>query len=430
MADDLSSRMASEDPSKLRGWHLLRTRDFGLLWSGQLVSQIGDGLNKVALLWFVYSLTGSALKMTVIGLLQTLPALLLGPLIGVYLDRMQKKWLMIWIDLARTVLVLLIPVLYGLGALTLERIYILVFLTAVASAAFGPALSAAVPSMVSRPQLTAANALMQSGVNVAILVGPAMSGMGIAVIGEQNVLFINAATYLVSALCLMPVRMKPVVPASGGAAGSRSIVSDMLVGFRFVFFQERIILLLMITLAFFNLAWSGFLFLLPVVAQHVLKVGPLELGWLWSFLGVGMLAASAWLAWVKQGDLGYKLRMISGSMAVGGVAVWSLKLFGNAVLAAPLVIIIGGCIAVVTPVVWALLQEMTPHDMLARVFTTFSTGGMSAAMVGMLGFVWVVDQAGSGVGLLGIGMILLAAACVAAHFSRVFEPSAVASPTS
>lgn len=430
MADELSSRVTSEDPSKLRGWQLLRTRDFGLLWSGQLVSQIGDGLNKVALLWFVYSLTGSALKMTIIGLLQTLPALLLGPLIGVYLDRMQKKWLMIWIDLARTVLVLLIPVLYSIGALTLERIYVLVFLTAVASAAFGPALSAAVPSMVPRPQLTAANALMQSGVNVAILVGPAMSGVGIAVIGEQNVLFINAATYLVSALFLIPVRMKPVVPASGEATGSRSIVSDMVVGFRFVFFQERIILILMITLAFFNLAWSGFLFLLPVVAQHVLNVGPLELGWLWSFLGVGMLAASAWLAWVKQGGLGFKLRMISGSMAVGGVAVWSLKLFGNAALAAPLVIIIGGCIAVVTPIVWGLLQEITPHDMLARVFTTFSTGGMSAAMAGMLGFGWVVDQAGSGVGLLCIGMILLGAACVAAHFSRLYQPSVVASQTS
>jgi len=48
------------------GWRLLRTRDFGFLWSGQVVSQVGDGLNKVALLWFVYALTGSALKMTVI----------------------------------------------------------------------------------------------------------------------------------------------------------------------------------------------------------------------------------------------------------------------------------------------------------------------------------------------------------------------------
>src|SRR5919106_1439258 len=81
------------------GWDLIKTRDFTLLWASQAVAQIGDGLIKVALLWFVYKLTGSALKMTVIGLLQTVPPLLLSPLIGVYLDRLPKKPIMIWIDL-------------------------------------------------------------------------------------------------------------------------------------------------------------------------------------------------------------------------------------------------------------------------------------------------------------------------------------------
>jgi DHA3 family macrolide efflux protein-like MFS transporter len=417
------------DGSRFRGWHLLKTRDFGFLWSGQLVSQIGDGLNKVALLWFVYSLTGSALKMTIIGLLQTVPALLFAPVIGVYLDRMQKKWLMVWIDLARTVLVLLIPVLYSLGALTLERIYVLVFLTAIASTTFGPALTSSVPLIVARPQLTAANALMQSGVNIAVLVGPAMSGVGIALIGEQNVLFINAGAYLVSAFCLLPVRIQSA-QAMPDSISSGTFMSDILAGFRFVFLQERTILFLLVTVALFNLTWSGFLFLLPVVAQHVLGVGPLELGWLWSFLGVGMLAASAWLACSEQRDLGHKLRIIAGSMGVGGLAVGGLRLFGNVMFAAPLIIIIGGCIAMVTPVVWALLQEMTPNHMLARVFTTFSTGAMSAAMAGMLGFGWAVDQLGSGVTLLGIGVILLMAALAATYFSRLLQPAAVVSPAS
>jgi DHA3 family macrolide efflux protein-like MFS transporter len=98
--------------------------------------------------------------------------------------------------------------------------------------------------------------------------------------------------------------------------------------------------------------------------------------------------------------------------------------------AAPLIIIIGGCIALVTPVVWALLQEMTPNHMLARVFTTFSTGGMSAAMAGMLGFGWAMDQLGSGTTLLGIGVILLVAALAATYFSRLLQPAAVVSPAS
>src|SRR5215831_7203131 len=103
------------------GWELLRTKSIGLLFSGQAVSQIGDSMNKVALLWFVYELTGSAFKMTVVGLLQTIPPLVFGPLIGVYLDRMKKKPVLIWVDLIRTGLVALIPLFYAIDALTLDQ---------------------------------------------------------------------------------------------------------------------------------------------------------------------------------------------------------------------------------------------------------------------------------------------------------------------
>ena len=187
---------------------LLKTRDFGSLWAGQLVSQIGDGLHKVALLWFVYALTGSALKMTIVGLLQTIPPLVGGPLVGAYLDRWPKKSVMIWVDAIRALLVLLIPVLHALDALTLERLYTLVFLLSVVSAVFGPALSSSVPLIVDRPQLTAANALMQSTGNIGMLLGPAVSGVGIALVGAQNVLLLDAPTFLVSTLCLIPIRIR------------------------------------------------------------------------------------------------------------------------------------------------------------------------------------------------------------------------------
>ena len=130
------------------GWELLNTRNFRFLFSGQLVSQIGDSMSKVALLWFVYDLTGSAFKMAEIGLLQTIPPLVFGPLIGVYLDRMKKKPVMIRVDLIRTGLVLFIPLLYGLEALTLERLYLLVFAISIVSSVFGPALASAVPLLV------------------------------------------------------------------------------------------------------------------------------------------------------------------------------------------------------------------------------------------------------------------------------------------
>jgi len=87
---------------------LLLTRDFGLVWSGQLISQIGDGVSRLALLWFVYAVTGSPLKTSIIGLLQTIPPIVLGPIIGVYVDRLPKKALLITSDVLRALLIGLI----------------------------------------------------------------------------------------------------------------------------------------------------------------------------------------------------------------------------------------------------------------------------------------------------------------------------------
>jgi len=259
-----------------RGWELLKTRDFGFLFAGQTISQIGDSLNKVALLWFVYELTGSALKMTVIGLLQTLPPLLLGPLIGVYLDRFRKKPVMITVDLLRTLMILLIPLLYLVEALTLDRLYLLVFANAVVSTVFGPALASAVPLITPKDRLVAANALMQSTANIGLLVGPAVSGIGIALIGAQNVLYVDAATFLASALCLMPIRtqetLQPDLSAKGWTAG---VASDLLAGFRFVFVEQKTVLLLMLTATLYSVGISAFVFLLPVFAKDVLAVGPI-----------------------------------------------------------------------------------------------------------------------------------------------------------
>lgn len=400
------------------GWGLLKTRSFALLFSGQAVSQIGDSMNKVALLWFVYELTGSAFKMAVIGLLQTIPPLVFGPLIGVYLDRMRKKPVMIWVDLLRAGLVVLIPLLYATGALTLERLYALVFATSIVSTVFGPALSSAVPLLVPRAQLTAANALIQSTANIGLLIGPAVCGVGIAMIGAHNVLYLDAATFMVSALCLMPICLRETLSARVRLADGSSILQDLLVGFRFVFVQHRTVLLLMLTATLYSLGASAFVFLLPVFATQLLDAGPVELGWLWSSLGLGMLAASAWLAWINQGDLQNRFRLISAALAVGAVAVCTLGMLEAPVMAAALIVVFGGSTAVFTPIVWAMLQELTPEPLLGRVFTTLSTGAMASAMAGMAGFGWAADAIGPAASLVGIGALLLVTAAVTAVFSR------------
>jgi MFS family permease len=416
--------------SRMPGWQLLKERDFSLLFWGQMTSQIGDSLNRVALLWFVYQLTGSAMKMVMIGLLQTIPPLLLSPLIGVYLDRANKKTVMVWVDIIRSALVLLIPLLYAFDQLTLERLYAAVFLLAVVSTIFGPALSASVPQLVRRDQLTAANALLQTTTNTGLLIGPLISGVGIALIGSQNVLYVDAVTFFVSALCLIGMRMRPM-DRSYLEKGRGTWAQELLAGIRFVYLEQTV-LVLMVAAALYSLAASAFAFMLPVFAEQNLSAGALEVGALWSALGAGMLATSTWLASLTQGDLHGRFTLIFRSMAVGGLAMCGLSMLTAPLIAGALILIIGGSTALFMPIVWGVLQEVTPAPLLGRVFTTFSTGSMASAMAGMAGFGWAADTMGPHVSLLGIGLVLLCTACLAFLSCRRFpsqpRPAPILSP--
>ncbi|HEX6531600.1 MAG TPA: MFS transporter [Nitrospira sp.] len=402
-----------------RGWRLIQTWDFGLLWWGQVTSQIGEGLNKVALLWFVYELTGSAMMIATVGLIQTIPPLLFGPIIGVYLDRLRKKPVMVWIDLIRTLLTLLIPALYGMGHLSLEGLFVLIFLTSVVSTVFGPALVSAVPLMVRRNELVSANALIQGTNNIGSLLGPAVSGILIALIGAQHVLYVNAVTFFISALCLMPIRSdETIAERQGTSAQPGSLLRDLSVGFRFVFGNRSTVFVLVVITALFNLGVSAFVFVLPVYATEALQVGPVQLGWLWSALGAGMLGASSWLAFRGKNDVRSRLKILVSGTTVGGLATCSLAALESPLLAAGFVILVGAGAAVLNPVVFALLQENTPSHLMGRVLTTFSTGSMAAAMVGMSSFGWIADKVGPAQSLVGLGLVLLLTAWVATLFSR------------
>jgi predicted MFS family arabinose efflux permease len=416
---DLQGDNAASTRDGASGWNLVKSRDFGLLFAGQTISQIGDSLNKVALLWFVYELTGSALKMTVIGVLQTLPPLVLGPLIGVYLDRFPKKQVMIVVDFFRAGAILLIPLLHFLGELTLERLYCLVFINAVVSTIFGPALSSAVPLIVPKDRLITANALMQSTANFGLLVGPAISGVGIALVGAQYMLCLHAAAFFVSALCLMPIHMRETLaPRPVGMGWTHGVAMELSAGFRFVFVEQKTVLMLMMIAMLYSLGTSAFVFQLPVFAKDVLGMGPVQLGWLWSALGVGMLLASLGLASITQANLTRRLHLIAGALAVGGVAVGALEFLEAPLAAAAVIAVIGGSTALFTPLIWTMLQELTPAPLLGRVFTSFASVGMAASMAGMAGFGWATDVMGPLVSLAGISLILLMTAVAAAIYSQ------------
>jgi MFS family permease len=396
---------------------LLRTWNFGLIWWGQLISQIGDGVTKLALLWFVYSITGSPLKTTVIGMLQTIPPIIFGPLIGVLLDRLPKKPVLIATDVIRAVLIGLVPCWVSTDAFTVERLYVLVFLHAVATAIFGPALTASIPQIVARSQFTAANALLQGTTSLGVIFGPALSGLGIAALNSQEVLCVNAATYLISAACLLAVRFPPFTfHHEQHVLNPSSAIYDLIEGFRFV--KHPLILLLIVTAALYSFGTSAFSTLFPVFGRKMLDLGPIEVGYLWSALGVGLLCMSLGLVRLTEWDLWKRLQVIATSSAISGGALFVLSIAADRLSAGICMVLVGGGLGVFTPVAWGVLQEISPDRLVGRVLTIYGTGAMAAAIAGMTAFGWITQQFGERISVIGIGFILLLTAGFAAGVSR------------
>jgi MFS transporter, DHA3 family, macrolide efflux protein len=392
------------------GWSLLNIRELRWLWTAQAISQIGEGLNKVALLYLVYNLTQSTLKMTVIGVLETLPPLIVGPLLGVYVDRFSKKHIMMAVDGTRAGLALIIPLLYASHALSLTALYAVVFVMAMVGTVFGPALSATVPLIVERAQFTAANALVATTAMLGMLVGPAVSGLGIATVGIQVVLYVSSGTFLLSVLSLAQLRLKRGALQTNQCPSGATFADDLKEGLRYVFMKRRTIAGLVLTALCYSLASSAFVFLLPVLADKVLHAGAMLLGWLWSSYGAGMVLVSIGLASSKQPEPSVRVMFVAVAMLTGGAASFILAETATPLFCIGLVAIIGAGLASFTPIVWALLQEMTPETLRGRIFGIFNTAAMSASMLGMVIFGWTTDRLGPQISLFGMGGILWATA--------------------
>ena len=396
----------------------LLTRDFGLVWWSQVLSQVADGVSKLALLWFVYSITGSALETTVIGLLQTVPPIVLGPVIGVVVDRLPKKAILIGSDLARALLIGLIPCWVSVESFTVQSLYVLTFLNGIATAMFIPTLSSSVPLMVKKEQLTAANALLQGTTSLGIIIGPVVSGLGIAFSGSQDVLCINAVTYLASAAFLFPLRLSAGMTTSPPESRRTTAIEDLFDGIRYTLISRRTILLLIILASLYTFASGAFTTLFPVFGKKLLSLGPVEVGYLWSWVGVGLLIVSLCLVRLTEWDLRRRVSVITLSSAVGGLALCGLVWTSNITVATLLVLLIGMGLGAWTPIAWGIIQEISPANMLGRVMALYTGIATATSMAGMAFFGWLIDVSSESASLIGIGAVLLALATSSLWFRR------------
>ena len=205
---------------------LLRQRNYSLLWSSQLISQIGNWALLAALPFFVFELTGSVLATGIMFLVEVIPPILLGSLAGVFVDRWDRRWTMIGANLFRGLLLLLLLVFRSPEQVWI--VYVVAFLSSIANLFFGPANNAILPELVREDELVTANSLDALGENVARIIGPAVGGVLLAAIGMAAVALIDVATYVIGAGLIFLIREPAKIPASGNAAGDRPLRAEFL----------------------------------------------------------------------------------------------------------------------------------------------------------------------------------------------------------
>ncbi|HLZ35254.1 MAG TPA: MFS transporter [Nitrospira sp.] len=396
----------------------LLTRDFSLIWWNQVLSQVADGISRLALIWFVYSVTGSPLKTSIIGLLQTLPPILFGPLIGVSVDRLPKKAILIGSDVARAIFIGVIPCWVSTDMFTVERLYVLVFLYGIATAMFVPALSASVPFLVGRSRFTAANALLQSTTSIGMIMGPVLSGLGIAFSGSQEVLCANAVTYVAAALCLVPIQLPRPMRAHPPGSPVAATRGDLMEGIRYALISQPTIRVVILLASVYTFGTSALTTLFPVFGKKMLALGPVEVGYLWAWLGLGMFLVSLGLVSVTQWEVRRRLHVVSVSSVIGGAALCGLTGTQDLMLATVLMASIGMGFGTWTPIAWGLIQEVSPAHMVGRVMAIYTAIATATSMAGIAFFGWLTERFTEATSVIGIGVVLFLLALAAAWFSR------------
>jgi MFS family permease len=263
----------------------LRSRDFTLLWFGNMVSMAGTEMSRTAVAWQIYALTHNPLALGLIGAARLVPLVLLALGSGVLADAVDRRRLMIGSQVAMLLCSLALASTSTVGVASLWVIYAVTAIAAAANTLGLPARQALIPSLVPREHLPGALSLNITAMQLATVMGPSLGGVIIAAAGVGAVYWIDAVTFGVIIVALLLMRAYPV-------QGERRNVSlgAAVEGLRFV--RGNSLILSTMLLDFLATFFSSATTMLPLFASDILAVGPQGMGLLFAAPSAGAVVAS------------------------------------------------------------------------------------------------------------------------------------------
>jgi len=407
--------------------------DFLKFWAGQTVSNLGSSVTMLALPLLVFKLTGSPLNLGVTSATSFLPYLLFGLVIGAWVDRVDRKRLMVVTDVARALLIALIPLLADAGLLRVWWLYGVAFLSSTLTIAFDSAEFAAIPSLVNnKDDLVTANGRIQASYYAAQMAGPLLAGLLIASISVQQVFWLDSASFLVSAATLLTVRRRfNLAPSeTEGAQGAgeherRSIRHDVAEGLRYVL-SHPVLRSISAMMAIINLISSTTYAQLVLFAKHRLSASDSQVGLLYSAGSVGVVMLS-----LAAGRLRRRLpfsKVALGALVLDGLLVLAMSLTHRYWVALPLWAVASGLGVLFNINTGSLRQQIVPNELLGRVISVASVLAWSAIPLGTLAGAFAIQRTGSVAlvyGVIGALVVLVALAFSLSplgHAERYLEP--------
>lgn len=357
-------------------------RNYRLYFTGQLVSLVGTWMQRVAMGWLVYRMTGSALLLGLVGFVSQFPSLAFLPLTGTIADSRDRRKLLI----ASQVLAMLqagaLAALVLTGSAVIWAVMALGFIGGIAFAVEAPARQALVVQLVSkREDLANAIALNSATFNIARLIGPSLAGVVIAMSSEGPAFAINSASYIAVIIALLMLRLEPQSRASRPAG----ILSGMKEGLVYSFNRPAMRFIL-IHLAVLSIFPMSYLVILPVFAKEILGGDAGTLGFLMGAVGAGALVGVAWIS--SRRDPETLWRQLPVSSAVLGIGLVLLSVSHRFLLSELILPLTGfGMMTTVTGCN-TILQHIVDEDMRGRVMSLFTLAVMGTMPIGSLFIGW------------------------------------------
>lgn len=375
---------------------LYKNKNYIYLMSGRAASILGSAIQEFCLSLYVLKVTGSSLMFSLVLALMAIPQVLISPFAGVLADRFDRKRILVILDFASGFITLLFAVIFFFyGSIPLIAVYILVFTLSSISAAFQPAISAVVPSIVDRDEYVNASSVSSTISTVCEMISPAIAGAFFGIFGVLFSFIINSASFFISAAFELFVKI-PKFHGDKSKLDIKGFFTELTDGFKFV--KTNAILFSIIILCFtINFSASTINVGFPYIVKNIFKVSDFAYG-----LGSSVMSLSALIVPIITVILAKRIK--ANNLITGGCLLFTICTLLSAFFVSPIFcglfnsslipfisnvtvfFVLSGDAVLIGIIISSLFQQVCPMDKTGRVASLLNVGSYASIPVGQIVF--------------------------------------------